>query len=266
MNSRIQAGIVLIVVTAAVAAVGFWLRGLQSNTHPVPAPSLEDAPTPMLSIAPSPVASVLRGGEGAGEAFRERFGASLVFERAADGSLIAIRGALGKGAKAEAGFRTDDVTLVRARALEILSAAGELIGLNSELPSGDPLTRTGPVSAQVYFHETWRGIALEPLGSVSVDLGPQGELLNLSSNYVSDVRVSGERRVSSSDARKQAEASVATSALPTSGGRPIVWVSRGPLGQPVQGRQAFDFDVGGRQVVVDAENGKILSSRDRRQY
>jgi hypothetical protein len=264
---------------AAAGIAAWWLSSSRersfSQDAPVapPSPSAQVAsstlPSPSSRAGAQPAESRVARAEREWESFRDRFGAHLTRELSVDGDLLAVRGAPGQGERAAGAFRPDNAALALARANEVVAGASELLGLDASFPLGDPVAQTGSATAQVYFRETWQGIPLEPLGSVVVDLGPQGELLNLSTDYVRDVRVTGRSKLSADEAKARVEEAVTPSlgsALPASGARSVIWVARGSAGGPATGRRAYSFGAGGRQVVVDAENGKILFNRDRRQH
>jgi len=244
-----------------------------ASAVPSGTPSFSPSPLPGPSLSRPSAArgASLRGSvpsSSAISAFGARFGEELKFERGASGKVAAIRGAPGQGARASADFSPEDSAQSIARAREVIDAARELIGLEPSLPLGDPTVRTGAVSTQIYFPETLGGVPLEPAGSVIVDLGSQGEILNMTSNYVSGVQVVNHRDLAVDQAKAKAEAVVPEpgSALSTLGGNAIVWVTHtGPGDSPV-GYQAYEFNVAGRQVIVDAGSGAVLFKKDRRQF
>src|SRR5205823_3564645 len=123
-------------------------------------------------------------------------------------------------------------------------------------------TRGSSVSAQVYFSQTHEGLLIIPGGEVKVDLGPQGELLGLYSSYAMNVVIVNEIRLDS----EQAKAKVISffqdpklESLYIDGGARMIWV------QGHEGRYVYQFSVRGQEIIVDAQTGKILSSRNRRQ-
>jgi hypothetical protein len=231
-----------------------------------PAPALVPASSP--SAAPMPVRAMHAGQDERWKTFGARFGEALKTERGKDGQVVAIHGAPGSGGKARGGFRPDDSAQVLERAREVVDSAKDLLGIEPRLPLGEPTVRTGPLSAQVYFPETMNGLPLEPAGSVSVDLGRDGEILGVNSNYSRGVQVANERSLSADQAKSKAEAVVPEpgSSLGTLGGNPVIWVTNSGSGGAPVGRYAYDFNVAGRQVVVDAGNGEVLFRRDRRQF
>jgi hypothetical protein len=199
-------------------------------------------------------------------AFTERFGAELRAELGPGGRVTAIRGARGHGAQAGASFNSTDPQATIARAREILKAAGDLLGLRSDCPLGEPVYRGDATSADVYFRETHDGLPLSPYGQISIKLGPQGELVDLGSSYVPGVEETNQTKLSEDDARRVA---LGTSGGETraEGGQQILW-SGTPASDSglVSARRAYDFVFHGHEVVVDAQTGAVIMSRDRRTF
>jgi hypothetical protein len=269
----------------AAAGLAIGLHGRPGAPVPVPPPAssprASDAAAPMPALgasrvggAPAAVAPAHAAHAPDGRAwdeFRARFGTGLARQVSGEGYVTAVRGAPGKGVRAEDDFKPTDEAAALSRAREVLAGAHELLELDPRLPLADTVTRTGPVSAQVYFRETWQGVPIEPSGGVLVDLGPQGELLGIDADYEHGLKVTGARRLGVGEARAAAESAL-TDAIggqgPLAGGRAVVWVThaRREPGTPATGRPAYVYDAGGREVVVDAETGQVLESRDRRQF
>ena len=219
--------------------------------------------------------------------FQDKFGSDLEPQFNSEGHLIAVRGTLGQGAAAAPDFTTQDPQKVTLRGQEIVNAAQDLLGLRSELPLSSPIPREGPVTAQLYFRETYRGLTLLPEGTLKIDLGPKGEILELSSDYLAKLNVVSEVRLTSEEALAKALSSVergtAHGLRPAegnrdsnnTGGNKVVWVVQaGPSAGPgamtpalreMQGHVAYQFFVRGREVVIDAGTGLVLFSRNRRQ-
>jgi hypothetical protein len=177
-----------------------------------------------------------------------------------------VRGRAGHG-RARAGFEPDDPRKALARAREIIESASELLGVTPDWPLEEPIAKGNKVSAQVYFKEESSGVATAPFGSVWVDLDSQGELIGLDSNYIPSPEVVNSQTMQPQDAKLRAIAAVGDTGetLKTEGGDPILWVQKNPDGTPVA-YHAYEYYVGGRQVIVDAGNGAILHKRDVRQF
>lgn len=206
------------------------------------------------TLPPRPPAPALR-------VLRESFGSRLEARFSSDGRLESIAGAVDRESGVN-GFDPHEESQVRRRVQEILEVARGPLGLRDDWSLDKPIIRTGAVSAQAYFRETFEGVPVEPWGQVSIDLGPSGELLALYSSYRPDIKISNRIVLGEEQARVLAESAVAEhdSALGTEVGETIIWESGGI------GRYAFEFNVRGRQVVIDASNGQVLSNRDQRQF
>lgn len=254
---------------AGITVAAAWVvsRGRPSSESAVQPQGGEDLlpaavpPSPaVFDRAGSPTGGVTEKGD----ELKKRFGRDLMITFSG-GRLASVRGGPGFGARAGAGFRIDDRRRVVARAREIVEAAAGLLGLRPDFPLGDPALNQSAVSAQVFFEQTHHGIPLAPRGAVTVDLGPQGELLGLYSDYVPDVSVSvdpggsraDEEKITAEQARIRAGVGYREQA---EGGRQVYWL----LGISPSARLAYEFIVEGNRVVVDAGTGAVLSRRDRR--
>jgi hypothetical protein len=264
--------IVALGVGVASMGVRYWLSEGRRIIHP---PSVGQVPLTVASMTPisknqkSPPVFLFKESNEVKDrlkkwqAFKQKFGSDLEPQFNSKGQLVSVRGALGQGHPAAHDFRTGDLQKVTLRGQEILKEAQELLGLRAELPLSSPIPRSGPVTAQLYFKETYRGMALLPEGSLKIDLGPQGELLELYSGYLPKINVVYDGRLSAEDAWVRALASVnrdKASLFPNSGGLKVVWMS-----QATQGHVAYQFFIRGHEIVIDAANGEVLSSRDRKQ-
>lgn len=195
--------------------------------------------------------------------FAEKFGTQLKPEFSKEGNLVSIRGAPGSGTPASAEFHPENPQMAIARAREILAAGRELLGVREDWPLESAAAKNSNVSAQVFFSETYHGVPVAPVGSLKIDLGSQGELVALHSDYASQVEVKNEVLMDSDQARDKAVAWMQkqkTGSLRVDGGGKVVWVKGS------DGHFAYQFMISGRQVVVDAQTGGILLTRDRRQF
>ncbi len=201
------------------------------------------------------------------KAFREKFGADLRGEFHG-GRLVSLQGALGVGAKAGADFDSTDPRQVSARAREILAASRDLLGVTAEPSLAGPKAIPGPASAQAVFRQTVDGVPLAPQGAITMDFGPQGELLGMDSSYLPSVQVTNSVRLNESQAREKAVSAIhdaVESGMKTEGGSRLVWVTEpAPEGRAAVARHAYEYSVQGRQVLVDAGDGSIIATRDRR--
>jgi len=188
-----------------------------------------------------------------------------------DGLLASIRAAGGKirnpnaraarpAGPARNGFESRDSEQVLARARELLTVLEGLVGVEAELPLENPVVRGGETSAHVFFQETWRGIPIEPLGKVSIDLGSDGELRGFDSTYVRDLLIKNRVGFSIEEGRLRALSwfyrfQPEKQAVQVAGGKQIIWVS----GR--NGWHAYEYFVRGHHIVIDAMTGELLYGR-----
>ncbi len=280
-QARSKAGSALILVVIAgvgVFAMGKYVVGMWKGESSAPvaqsaAPAVSSAPSPVASAAPvaalpksPPIISLAP----AIEKFRERFGHELVVEQDRAGQrVVRVRGAPGSGKRGSPSFSPEDPQKAIARAKDVLKGMRDLLGVSEELPLATPIAKTGAVSAQVYFKETYQGVELGPSGSVTVDLGAQGEVLNVNSDYVPKLTVGNERKLDAERAKVFAQAAITDAGhggLKAKGGNPVVWVVPGGWGGSQEGLHAYEYNVQGWQVIVDAGSGEVLSRQDQRQH
>ncbi|OFZ85519.1 MAG: hypothetical protein A2603_16965 [Bdellovibrionales bacterium RIFOXYD1_FULL_55_31] len=185
-----------------------------------------------------------------------------------EGLLASIRATNGKlrnpnARAAQSGFESQDSEQVLARARELLAALELLVGVEAELPLEGPVVRVGDISAHIFFQETWRGIPIEPLGKVSIDLGSNGELRGFDSTYVRGLRIKNQVGFSMEEGRIKAlswfyRSQPEKQGVQVAGGKQIIWVS----GQ--NGWHAYEYFVRGYQIVIDAMTGELLYGRSAR--
>jgi hypothetical protein len=163
-------------------------------------------------------------------------------------------------ARAKGNFSTAEPQQAIARAREILAQAAPLMGMENGLPLQGAESHGDQYSARVSFQEFSNGLPIAPSGNVTVDLGPNGELLGMYSSYVPGISVAGNLNLSPEAAKNEAIRAIpdAGIALRARGGSTVIWVNN------AVGRPAYVYTVQGRQVVVDGATGKILASRDQR--
>ena len=162
-------------------------------------------------------------------AFRQKLGTSLELEFGPSGFLVSARQGPGMGKPAGGKFRPEDRQAAVARAKEIIALLADILGIQADSALGVPFAQGTPASAQVYFEETHEGMKIAPGGTVTVDLGPSGELLALYSNYVRDVRTSNSRVLPRESAELSAISAVPTLASPSrpEGGGVLLWITPG---------------------------------------
>lgn len=253
MKSRI----ILATSTAAVLATLAWCFAKRPE-HPKESADATDLvmPATKISNSPIPVPSVL-GASPAWNGFKKRFGESLQAEFHPDGRAAFVKGAPRTGARGSSSYRSSEADQVKLRAEEVFANARELIGATSKNRFADPLIQPGRVSAQVFFQQIVDGVPLTPVGTVSITLGPEGELIRLDNAAVPNIPVVNERRLTVDQAKTAA--SDVFSGAAVEGGAAVAWSPTG-----TEARHAYEFYAKGRQIIVDAQTGQVISNRDRR--
>lgn len=236
----------------------------QATSSALGSPPPPPFPTRRLASIPRAVSPGLSAAE-----FLGKYGQELKLAYGRDGRLDSAKGRLGIGSVAgSADFSSQNPQALILRAREILDAAGPLIGAQDRAPIGNPVARADGLLAEVAFRESIGGLPLYPRGGLVVDLGSRGELIGFYPDYVRDIQLTGRAMLAESDARKIADdavSAVSASGKPV-GGAQVAWQSgTTPAGAP-QARVAYQYQVRGFEVVVDAENGSLLARRNRRNY
>jgi hypothetical protein len=204
--------------------------------------------------------------------FQEKFGEKLSPAFTADHRLVRVR-AGDDSAKPLDRFSSGDTKAAMARAQDILKEAGDLLGLNPNYPLEPRAVRSDEISSQVEWVQTYRGVPIEPFGRVTLQLDSGGGIHGLYSNYISDPTISNSPSLSADSARASALANLGfTPDRPLNAGAPpageLILFARGPQdsSQSVELKYAYRYWVSGREVIVDAARGEILSEKDRRQF
>lgn len=175
--------------------------------------------------------------------------------------LVEIQGSLEDGLKS-AKFSPEDKQRVAARASEVARWIAPFVNVPQDEWSRARVV-TGPRSAQVYFEQSREGLALFPPGIVSMDFGPAGQLLSLSTRLFEGLEIQGEEKIPHTLAESIAREGV-SEAVPTSAGRRILWIPHpDPSGDRTVAYRAYEFFVGPRQILVNATTGHVISKRDR---
>ena len=191
------------------------------------------------------------------EKFKDKFGGDLQPTYQPDGRLAIIHGAA-HATPAAKGFRSDDPQMAIARAKEVLEAASAMIGVHGELPLENPIARGNEMATQVFFQENMGGIPLAPTGTVTIQLGSEGEVKGLYADYMPDIQIGNDVEVDAAQARKAVEGTR------VEGGTQIIWMM--DAGSPAKAIHAYQYSADGRQVIVDAQTGKVIFKRDRRAF
>ncbi|MGZ3700111.1 MAG: hypothetical protein ACXVCH_18610 [Bdellovibrionota bacterium] len=258
----------VIAVFLAALALGVLLARLRSSKDPARLESTAQySPLPATSRPGNPVhrAEVAAANQADNDEgwnrFKERFGKDLRPEFYG-GKLVSISGT---GTPAGKEFDPTDPQKVIARGREMIEAAKDLLKIDPAFPPGNPRVHGTEASAQVFFEEEFDGIPVEPHGPIKVDLDSDGGLSALYSDYVPNVHITNNKTlVSGEDAKSSAVAAIAMTQFMGGpgpiGGNQVLWVRNGN-----EGRRAYEYNVQGWQVIVDAGDGSILSKHDKRQ-
>ncbi len=133
------------------------------------------------------------------------------------------------------------------RAKEILADSRKLIGANDKTQFGDPITTPGVSSGQVVFPQTVSNVPLIPGGTVSLLIGPEGELRALDSSVYPDYTVQNSVTLSQPDSS-----------------RVVLYVAEAEPKAILH--YGFETIVRGVQTITDAQTGTVLYTRDRKVF
>ena len=207
------------------------------------------------------------------QSFRKQYGEGLEAAFTADHRLARIRAGSEPGIPASR-FSSGDKNSARTRADEILHSVGDLIGLNSKFPVQSRSVRSDEISSQIEWVQTYHDVSIEPFGRITMQLDSRGGLRALYSNYISDPAIVNEPTLDDASAKNLALSNLHFT--PERPGGPAGRAGKGDLilfapgpqdsSATVQLKYAYRFWIEGREVIVDAAKGEILSEKDRRQF
>jgi len=183
------------------------------------------------------------------EAFVRKYGEKLEVVSSSDRVIrfsgIAIRSDDLLNEQKVKGFRPSRSADLVARAREILNDARSLLRIPDDTQFGEPLVTPGDSTGQVTFQQTKGSVPIYPGGSVTVLMGPDGELRTLDSSIYPVVEV------------------VNSISLPQPGSsRSILYVTEAEPKAVLH--YAYEVMNKGTQIITDAQTGAVLSERDRR--
>lgn len=189
--------------------------------------------------------------------FRKKYGEGFETEYNEKGEIVRITAQNSTGKSKTLGFSTTNKDQVIQRANEILGDLEDLLGLQNELPLQIADVQLGNVSSQVYLREQMGSIPIYPMGTITIDLGPDGQLLGLSSSYVQSIQTANERTLSAQEAALKAGITQSTGLVQT-----VIWAAgfKGPF------YHAYQYQIRGEQVIIDASSGNVIYRRDKRQF
>ncbi len=194
------------------------------------------------------------------DTFLNKYGNNLQVKLSKKGKLESATGNPRADSNNVNGFRPNDSRAVINRAQEILNHAKDHIDFKKDFPLDDYKVQIGNFTAQVFFIETHKKVPLEPRGSVSVDLGPKGELLRFDNDYVSDLKILNKDLLSIVQAKNfllKNETWITNNIIASE--RKILWVVTQNAAL-----WAYEFFIKGYKFVVDAETGAVILKKDER--
>lgn len=197
------------------------------------------------------------------EKFLTDFGPNLYPQFTLSAQLVSVRGSPQNQITLDGSFNPQNNVQAIKRAQEIITAASQLLGIHPKWPLDFVVSHGSSISAQVFLSESYEGMRVAPSGHIKVDLGPEGQLLALYSDYVSPEQVTKVENLSKSEAGLKALAIVTQMAerqLQPALGEKIIWVTGN------QGYLAYEYKIRGQAIVIDANTGRVLSSRDKRNF
>lgn len=274
MNKKLGLIIGFLILVAAAFGAYVWMTRNDAPAEPQsiePSPETEVAVTPASPLpSASPAASApavleqdarapsIRRMQQSFENVKARYGADLQAMFSQDGRITQLRGHARPDLKGKTGFSTKDPALAKKAASELLQSARDALGITGRSPVGDPLVQTGDITAQVYFRQLYEGLVVLPHGTITVNLGPSGELLQLDSDYLPNVKVTNWASISP-DQAKMSIPKYEDGSGKIMGGSLIVWATPGS-----EAKKAYEYFSDGRQIIIDAQNGQVITTRDRR--
>ena len=192
---------------------------------------------------------------------KETFGEQVRADFDQKGHLISLSKGTDLTQSNDRTFSPHDAKSVLSQAHKLLSSATSLINIRQDSPLGTPTVHTGQYSAQVFYKQLYKTFPVYPHGNITLDIGPKGELLNLSSDYVHGITTTNHIKLTRQDAQNAISQQFPEEL--SEGGRIIVWI---PTPTNPNGQFAYEFLVKGKKILIDAETGKILSRKDQRQF
>jgi hypothetical protein len=191
------------------------------------------------------------------ESFKKKYGEGFEPEYNEKGELIRITAKNSMGNSKSKGFSTTNKELVIQRINEILTDIEDLVGLQNELPLQVVEVQLGAVSSQVSLREQMGSVPIYPMGTLTIDLGPDGQLLGMSSSYLQTIQPVNDRSLTAQEATMKAGLNHSTEYA-----QPVIWAAgfNGPF------FHAYQYQIRGQQVIIDASSGNVIYKRDRRQF
>jgi hypothetical protein len=191
--------------------------------------------------------------------FKKKYGEGFEPEYNDKGELVRItaQNSTGKSKAPTTTYSPTNREQVIQRAQEILSDLEDLLGLQNELPLQIADVQTGNASSQVFLREQMGTVPIYPMGTLTIDLGADGQLLGLSSSYLQSVQTANERTLTPTEAALKAGITHSTGLAQS-----VIWATgfNGPF------YHAYQYQSHGEQVIIDASSGTVIYKRDKRQF
>jgi hypothetical protein len=158
-------------------------------------------------------------------------------------------------------FSPNDRFQVMDYARTLIKELGPKFGIY-ELPKTDEFQiRTGEFSAQVVAKQTFRGVPVFPGGTLTLDLGPSGEVIEFNSSYYQDLEATNSPDKNEKEIQKQVlEFSKATFGPSKLEGGSLLFRVEGDK----KGRFVREYSYAGQKIIVDAQDGSPIRVKDSR--
>jgi hypothetical protein len=185
------------------------------------------------------------------EAFLNKYGEDLSFTEDRH-RIIRVDGTQSKNsdnARKVKGFQSSRSEDLAKRGREVLNDARSLLGISDATEWNDPLTTPGDSTGQVIFQQASGGVPVYPGGTVTILLGPSGEVITLDSSIYSAVQIINARTV-----------------LQPGRSRTLLFIDEvlenGSKTTAVA-RYGYETLVKGIQTIIDAQTGGVIYERNK---
>ncbi len=200
-----------------------------------------------------------------------RLGKSIQSKFNSNGNLVSMDGAIQKNYFRDDFFNPMNKDKIKLRALNVLEELSLFMGLNDQYPMVLTQISPGRVTAQAFFEQKFGELIMTPRGKMSLRFGPSGEVIGMDSTYSPSVSIKNEFSLDEDQAAQYALKSAQYSDSKISGSvqvvmnRKILWVSDFTSKNP-SANKAYEFQIAGKQIVIDGQSGKVLFHKNQRHY
>jgi hypothetical protein len=151
--------------------------------------------------------------------------------------------------------------IVMDHARTLIKELGPKFGIKEYPKTENYQIKTGKFSAQIFAKQDFQGVPVNPGGSLTLDLGPNGEVISFNSSFYQDLEATnhpdGNEKVIQEKVLEFAKASFEPSKL--EGGSLSFRVE----GQK-KGRFIREYSYAGQKIIVDAHDGNPIRIKDSR--